>query len=112
MLPFFRKIRWRHAADNQFFKYSRYAIGEIVLVVIGILIALQINNWNEQRKLKGREIELLLQMRSNLLDDLNQEYPIYVHKMSIKASEKVLISLEKCSNTTDSLDYFFGWIPA
>ena len=38
MLPFFRKIRWRLAANNQFFKYSRYAIGEIVLVVIGILI--------------------------------------------------------------------------
>jgi hypothetical protein len=38
------------ADDNQFFKYSRYAIGEIVLVVIGILIALQINTWNEERK--------------------------------------------------------------
>ena len=50
MLPFFRKIRWRLAANNQFFKYSRYAIGEIVLVVVGILIALQINNWNEEKK--------------------------------------------------------------
>ena len=50
MLPFFRKIRYRLAKDNQFFKYSRYAIGEIVLVVIGILIALQINNWNENKK--------------------------------------------------------------
>lgn len=50
MLPFFRKIRWRLAANNQFFKYSRYAIGEIVLVVIGILIALAINNWNQQRR--------------------------------------------------------------
>jgi hypothetical protein len=90
----------------------RYAIGEIVLVVIGILIALQINTWNEQRKLKGREVELLSQMRSNLLDDLNKEHPIYVHKMSIKASQKVLFSLEKCLNTADSLDYFFGWVPA
>ncbi len=44
MLPFFRKIRYRLAQDNQFFKYSRYTIGEIVLVVIGILIALYINN--------------------------------------------------------------------
>ena len=50
MIPFFRKIRWRLAANNQFFKYSRYAIGEIVLVVVGILIALYINNWNEERK--------------------------------------------------------------
>ena len=56
MLPFFRKIRWRLAQDNQFLKYSRYAIGEIVLVVIGILIALQINTWNakknQQEKIK------------------------------------------------------------
>ena len=51
MISFFRKIRKKLADDNQFFKYSRYAIGEIVLVVIGILIALSINNWNEERKL-------------------------------------------------------------
>jgi len=50
MTPFFRKIRYRLAKDNQFFNYSRYAIGEIVLVVIGILIALSINNWNEAKK--------------------------------------------------------------
>ena len=50
MIPFFRRIRQKLANDNQFLKYSRYAVGEIVLVVIGILIALYINNWNEQRK--------------------------------------------------------------
>ncbi|MCO4821834.1 MAG: hypothetical protein KC469_07185 [Flavobacteriaceae bacterium] len=50
MIPFFRKIRKRFADDNKPMKYARYAIGEIVLVVIGILIALQINNWNESRK--------------------------------------------------------------
>lgn len=49
MIPFYRKIRKRLADDNQFLKYSRYAIGEIVLVVVGILIALQINTWNEGR---------------------------------------------------------------
>jgi len=56
MIPFFRRIRRKLANDNQFLKYSRYAIGEIVLVVIGILIALQINNWNvkknQQEKIK------------------------------------------------------------
>ena len=50
MIPFYRKIRKKLADDNQFFKYSRYAIGEVVLVVVGILIALQINNWNEKQK--------------------------------------------------------------
>jgi len=111
MIPFFRKIRKKMADDNRPLKYMRYAIGEIVLVVIGILIALQINNWNEERKLKHREVKLLMQMKSNLVDNLEQEYPIYVHTMSIKASKKVLFSLEKCLIATDSLDYFFGWVP-
>ncbi|MFD2098312.1 DUF6090 family protein [Flagellimonas iocasae] len=50
MIKFFRKIRQRLLSENKFSKYLFYAIGEIVLVVIGILIALQINNWNENRK--------------------------------------------------------------
>jgi len=49
MINFFRKIRKKLADDNKPLKYMRYAIGEIVLVVIGILIALSINNWNESR---------------------------------------------------------------
>ena len=47
MIPFFRKLRKKMADDNRPLMYMRYAIGEIVLVVEGILIALQINNWNE-----------------------------------------------------------------
>ena len=50
MLRFFRQIRQRLLTDNKFSKYLLYAIGEILLVVIGILIALQVDNWNEQRK--------------------------------------------------------------
>jgi hypothetical protein len=50
MIKFFRKIRQKMLAENKFRKYLIYAIGEIILVVIGILIALQINNWNEERK--------------------------------------------------------------
>jgi len=49
MIKLFRNIRKKLAAENKFMVYSRYAIGEIVLVVIGILIALQINNWNQDR---------------------------------------------------------------
>ena len=51
-------------------------------------------------------------MKSNLLEDLNLKRPIYINKMSIKASRKVLYSLKNCLNDTDSLDYFFGWVPA
>ena len=60
MIPFFRKIRKKMADDNRPVKYMRYAIGEIVLVVIGILIALQINNWNEER-IQKQELDGLLQ---------------------------------------------------
>jgi hypothetical protein len=71
MLPFFRKIRYRLAKDNQFFKYSRYAIGEIVLVVVGILIALQINNWNEERKIRKELSGNLIKLRNELKFNLN-----------------------------------------
>jgi hypothetical protein len=67
MIKFFRKIRQKMLTENKFSKYLLYAIGEIVLVVIGILIALQINNWNETRKIKKVEKEIL----NVLLEDLN-----------------------------------------
>ena len=49
MIKFFRKIRYDLMNQNKTTKYFKYAIGEIVLVVIGILIALQVNNWNVNR---------------------------------------------------------------
>jgi hypothetical protein len=68
---FFRQIRQRLLTNNKFSKYLLYAIGEILLVVIGILIALQVDNWNEERK-KQREItRLLLDIEGDLL--LNYE---------------------------------------
>ena len=66
MLHFFRKIRRDLLADSQFFKYLKYAVGEIVLVVLGILIALQINNWNEWRKDRIIEKNVLIELRDNL----------------------------------------------
>jgi hypothetical protein len=69
MINFFRKIRKKMADDNRPLKYFSYAIGEIVLVVIGILIALQINNWNEQRKSK----ELMLINIQSIKDDIKAD---------------------------------------
>ena len=71
MIPFFRKIRKTLADDNKPIKYFRYAIGEIVLVVIGILIALSINNWNEKQKLKTEEIEILQNFQKSFKNDIN-----------------------------------------
>ncbi len=64
MIPFFRKIRKKMADDNKPIKYARYAVGEIVLVVIGILIALQINNWNEER-IQSKELDDLMKSISS-----------------------------------------------
>ena len=59
MIKFFRKIRQNLLMENKTGKYFKYAIGEIVLVVIGILIALSINNWNDNRKNRISERKLL-----------------------------------------------------
>ncbi len=66
MIKFFRKIRQRLLSESKFSKYLLYAIGEIILVVIGILIALQINNWNEERK----NFALVESYTENLIEDL------------------------------------------
>ncbi|ARV10242.1 hypothetical protein BTO05_11565 [Winogradskyella sp. PC-19] len=72
MIKFFRRVRQRLLTENKFSKYLIYAIGEIVLVVIGILIALQINNWNEQSKSKkSADVQLNL-LYQNISDDLIQ----------------------------------------
>jgi len=66
MIKFFRKIRQRLLTENKFSKYIIYAFGEIILVVIGILIALGINNWNENRKLRSQEITYLKNLKNDL----------------------------------------------
>jgi hypothetical protein len=60
MINFFRKIRKQLADQNKPLKYFRYALGEIVLVMVGILLALQVNNWNETRK-DQQELRNILQ---------------------------------------------------
>ena len=71
MIPFFRKIRKKMADDNRPLKYMRYAIGEILLVVVGILIALYINNWNqdrsEQSKIKDYAMSLIQDLERDIL---------------------------------------------
>jgi uncharacterized membrane-anchored protein YhcB (DUF1043 family) len=66
MIKFFRRIRQRLLSENNFSKYLIYAIGEIVLVVIGILIALQINNWNQRRLEHSKEQIYLTNIKRDL----------------------------------------------
>lgn len=70
MIKLFRKIRQKLLSENKFSKYLIYAIGEIVLVVIGILIALQVNNLNEQSKLNKQEKQVL----NNLKQDFKHNH--------------------------------------
>ncbi len=91
MIKFFRKIRQRLLSENKFSKYLIYAIGEIVLVVIGILIALQINNWNEQNKADSEENVFL----ERLLVDLKKDkaYLENIHsrrKSQIRAAKAII----------------------
>ena len=70
MIKFFRHIRKSLIEDNKMGKYFKYAIGEILLVVIGILIALQVNNWNTERKKQITQTNYLEEIKANLEDDL------------------------------------------
>lgn len=69
MINFFRRIRKQVADDNKPLKYIRYALGEILLVVLGILIALQINNWNEEVKNQKNEYNFYREILSDLEKD-------------------------------------------
>ena len=69
MIKFFRKIRQNLISEDKMMKYLKYAIGEIVLVVIGILIALQVNNWNELRKQNAQ----IKKYAKSLVQDLNKD---------------------------------------
>ena len=70
MIKFFRHIRQRLLGENRFTKYMLYALGEIILVVIGILLALQINTWNQQRQNIKKEGQFLSEINENLNEDL------------------------------------------
>lgn len=77
MIKFFRHIRKDLMEKNktgkpayQTGRYLKYAIGEIILVVIGILIALQINNWNQERKIKQKETIVLKELLTSINSDL------------------------------------------
>ena len=69
MIKFFRKIRRGFLTENKFKKYILYAVGEIILVVIGILIALQINNWNQHNLKQDAGYIFFDQIKSDLIND-------------------------------------------
>lgn len=86
MIHLFRKIRHRLLEQNRLTRYLIYAFGEIVLVVIGILIALQINNWNENRKDAIEEKVVLKSLLENLQSAKAQSASLIFQEHTLKAS--------------------------
>ncbi|MBC2838596.1 DUF6090 family protein [Robiginitalea sp. SC105] len=107
MIKFFRKIRQRLLAKNNFRKYLLYATGEIVLVVIGILIALSINNWNENRKERLQETVILRQLRTEFKSNLQQlDQKISSKKEAIHSALQLLKYIDFPDlRDKDSIDY-------
>ena len=96
MIKFFRHIRQNLIMENKTSKYFKYAIGEIVLVVIGILIALQINNWNELKKQEKLEQEYYCRLLEDVNQDLEQiNVMINESETRLKASNQAVRLLQK-----------------
>ncbi len=115
MIKFFRHIRQNLIMENKTGKYLKYAIGEIVLVVIGILIALQINNWNESRKAATLEDSFFQNMLIDLQKDEEKlNYFKKFHSKRIEYLDTLLtyvrnpnkqMGIDKFGNYTEPLFY-------
>ena len=93
MIKFFRKIRLNLLSEGNTRKYLKYAIGEILLVVIGILIALQINNWNESIKINVEE--------KQSLNKLHDESEAIVENLEddLRSKDSIIMSMEQVART-------------
>lgn len=89
MLKFFRRIRSKLIEEGNLKRYLIYAIGEISLIIIGIILALQINNWNSNRMIKTESQELLIRLVEDLEEDLlyfdsqKLEYETWLHQIDL-----------------------------
>ena len=101
MIKFFRKIRQNLLMENKTGKYLKYAIGEIVLVVIGILIALSLNNWNENRKKTDSEKGILTNIHKDLtIDSIQFDY----YRSDFQKIEALHVQLYKIGINNEDLD--------
>ena len=113
MIKYFRRIRQKLLRENRFSKYLLYAVGEIVLVVIGILIALQINNSNEKRKAIIKEKNSVVSIYQDLKRDLgniekNIEKLTYQYNTSLEALD-ALKSKKLTTSDSIALTGQIGW---
>ena len=107
MITFLRKIRQNLLLENKTAKYLKYAIGEIVLVMIGILLALQVSNWNEERVIKKNERKILIQLNADFKTNLVELEGIHEALVdNNKKGLKILNHLKTRTGITDSLQFW------
>lgn len=97
MIKFFRVIRQNLLSEGKTGKYLKYAIGEILLVVIGILIALSINNWNENQKTKVQIKNSLLALKNDLAQDtvlIKERLPFIIEQYQLNESLRARVAKE------------------
>ena len=107
MIKFFRHIRKSLLMENKTSKYFKYAIGEIILVVIGILIALQINNWNENRKSRIQEIKYLKNLKKDISLELINNDSIIKYRAATARAAANMLSLKPLSTVDGLLELEF-----
>ena len=111
MIKFFRRIRQNLLSEGKTGKYFKYAIGEIILVMIGILLALQVNNWNEKHKLKFEELDLLKSLNRDLEDNKAElERTILNFKKGAELNRQILQYIEEDLSYDYKLDTAFARI--
>ena len=109
MIKFFRKIRQKLLSENKLGKYLIYAIGEIFLVVIGILIALQLNNLNEERKEHNLELKTLSEIQKAFKGDLKDlKFNFNLHEQGLIACEKLISAFDQDLPYHDSINQYFA----
>lgn len=109
MIRIIRTMRKRLFSENKFSNYLLYAIGEIILVVIGILIALQINNWNEDAKLRATEHTFLNRLQIDLKDNITNWNTIIEREERFYEGAKAFIRLSLQKNK-DSIMKIFPYV--
>ncbi len=108
MIKLFRNTRKKLLREGKTANYLKYAIGEIVLVVIGILIALQINNWNQIKNQRSKEIEILKAFHSQLDNDLKEfDQSLKFYRGAKTSMNTILRFVDEDLPYQDSLKYEF-----
>lgn len=103
MLKIFNKIRKQLLDENKTGRYLKYAIGEIILVMIGILLALQVNNWNQERLSKKEELNVLKSLHKEFSENLVRFDDIYKKQQYRKKSIETLMAINYKELSLDSL---------